>query len=98
MNSINIENGDFVLNTEMILKANENFNDVNNFNSHMTTSFLANDQEQIYFKNLNFYISICFFKCVVKFITFTISHSTNRSWNDWVEVVEKKKLKKQKIG
>jgi hypothetical protein len=43
MNSINIENGDFVLNTEMILKANENFNDVNNFNSRMTTFFLVND-------------------------------------------------------
>jgi hypothetical protein len=101
MKIINIENGNFTLNSKMALKANQNFDEVNNFNIHKTTSDMGNGYEWIYFKNLKienlyFFLNICFLKHEVKFITFTFSHSdsTNRSWNDWVEVDEEKESQK----
>lgn len=107
MNIIDIENGSFTLNSGMVLKARQHFEDVDRFAIPKTVTDMKNGYEWIYFSNLKienlyFNLSVCFFKQKAKFITFSFSDSdsdpTAKSWSDWIETDEEKKSKNLKIG
>lgn len=101
MNIIDIENGSFTLNSGMVLKARQHFEDVDRFAIPKTVTDMKNGYEWIYFSNLKienlyFNLSVCFFKQKAKFITFSFSDSdpTAKSWSDWIETDEEKKIQK----
>ena len=101
MEIINITNGNFSLNSEMTIKANQHFKEVNDFNIEKTTDDFGNDYEWVYFKNIKienlyFNLGVCFFKTKTKFVTFSFSdtESNNKNWDNWSENEEQAKLEK----
>jgi hypothetical protein len=101
MKIINATNGNFSLNSEMIIKINQHFDEVYGFNINKTTENMRNDYEWIYFKNIkieNLYFSlgVCFFKSKTKLINFSFSETDLNylNWDNWSEKEEKQKLEK----
>ena len=92
MEIINIDNGNFSLNAEMVIYANKEFAEVNSFDIDKTTNDMGNGYEWIYFKNIKigsfyFFLNVCFFKNKTKMIIFSFSESQveNPSWDNWNE-------------
>ena len=64
MKIINLENGDFILNSEITIKRNMVFNEVNELNINKNCNDLGNGYAWIYLKKfeinqLYFFINIC---------------------------------------
>lgn len=101
MEIINTENGNFSLNSEMIINANKDFSEVNSFDIGKSTNDMGNGYVWIYFKNvksgnLYFFINVCFFKKKTKMITFSFSETKikNQNWDNWNENEEQANQRK----
>lgn len=101
MEIINVENGNFSLNAEMVINANKELAEIKTFDIDKTTDDMGNGYEWIYFKNIKignlyFFLNVCFFQKKTKMINFFFSESQikNQSWDNWNENEEKNNQRK----
>ncbi|MCZ8091540.1 hypothetical protein [Flavobacterium sp.] len=97
MKIINLENGDFILNSEITIKRNMVFNEVNELNINKNCNDLGNGYAWIYLKKfeinqLYFFINICFFEKKIKMISFSFfeKFENDLTWDNWSEAKELK--------
>ena len=95
MKIINIENGDFILNSEIKINGNTHFDEVNELNINKNCNDLGNGYAWIFLKNFeinqqHFFIDFCFFEKKIKMISFSFfeKFENNLTWDNWSETKE----------
>lgn len=100
MEIINVENGNFTLNKEMMLYENQDYEEVMNFNFEKSVRDFGNGYEWIYMRNiyidaLYFSIEVCFFDKKLRLVIFSFSETKIEGLKSWDDVTYEGEIIKQ---